>query len=101
VFICTILSSSSKDKNRVVGASNYPNWITFSKSPNSNNDYFQIISYINVRFLYMFFSDDHQSALMYLKNTKVNICNVLIMIDNFNIRNLQYNSQPYIEINDF
>ena len=30
--------------------------------------------------------DDNHSALKYLKDTEANICNVLIMADNFNIR---------------
>ena len=33
------------------------------------------------------YSDKHQLAFKYLKNTKVNICNVLIINGNFNIRN--------------
>ena len=32
------------------------------------------------------YSDSSHSALKYLKNTKVNISNMLIMTDNFNIR---------------
>jgi len=32
------------------------------------------------------YSDDYQSALKYLKDTEVNICNVLIMAGDFNIR---------------
>lgn len=38
------------------------------------------------------YSDDKQSILKYLKNTEVNIHNVLIMTDNFNIRNSIWNS---------
>ena len=33
------------------------------------------------------YSDDNQSALKYLKDTKANIQNVLIMARDFNIRN--------------
>ena len=33
------------------------------------------------------YSDDHQTTLKYLKNTKVNLQNILIMADDFNIRN--------------
>ena len=32
------------------------------------------------------YSDNHQSALNYLKNTKANLYNVLIMASDFNIR---------------
>ena len=37
-------------------------------------------------FLLNIYSDSNQLALKYLKNTKVDIQNVLIMIGNFNIR---------------
>jgi len=33
------------------------------------------------------YSDDYQSALKYLKDTKVNLRNVLIIASDFNIRN--------------
>ena len=33
------------------------------------------------------YSDNHQSALKYLKDTEANIHNVLVMTRNFNIRN--------------
>jgi len=33
------------------------------------------------------YSDDYQSALKYLKDTKVNLWNVLIIASDFNIRN--------------
>ena len=36
-------------------------------------------------------SDSSQIALKYFKNTKANINNVLIMIDNFNIRDSSWN----------
>ena len=37
-------------------------------------------------FLINVYSDNHQSALKYLKNTKVNLNDVLIMTGDFNIR---------------
>ena len=37
-------------------------------------------------FILDIYSDDQQTALKYLKNTKVNLNNILIMTDNFNIR---------------
>ena len=37
------------------------------------------------------YSDSSQSALKYLKNTKANICNVLVMTGNFNIRDNLWN----------
>ena len=33
------------------------------------------------------YSDDQQSALKYLKDTKVNLCNILVIAGNLNIRN--------------
>ena len=32
------------------------------------------------------YSDEYQLVLKYLKNTEVNICNVLVLTGNFNIR---------------
>jgi len=55
-------------------------------------------------------NDDNYSALKYLKNTEANICNVLIMVGNFNIRDsdwdLSYSfhssySNILVEIVDF
>ena len=37
------------------------------------------------------YSDTVQTALKYLKNTKTNICNVLVMAGDFNIRNSSWN----------
>jgi len=36
--------------------------------------------------------DDNHSALKYLKDTEANICNVLIIAGNFNIRNSDWDS---------
>jgi len=45
------------------------------------------------------YSDNHQSALKYLKNTEVNIQNVLIMAGDFNIRNSDWDlSYPFHSI---
>ena len=38
------------------------------------------------------YSDKHQSALRYLKDTEVNIHNVFVMARNFNIRDRNWNS---------
>jgi len=48
-----------------------------------------LISFFNngsMFFLINIYSDDYQSALKYLKNTKVNLHNILIMTGDFNIR---------------
>ena len=38
------------------------------------------------------YSDNHQSTLNYLKDTEVNIHNILIMAGNFNIRDSNWKS---------
>ena len=115
-FVCTIPSSSNEDEDRIVGVPNHPDWIIFSRPLIDNNNYSQVISYIITYLSYMQFSlrknifnhkdicyfsffnnsdiffminvysDDHQSTLKYLKGTEVNLHNVLIMAENFNIR---------------
>ena len=40
----------------------------------------------SIFFMINIYLDDNHSALKYLKDTEANICNVLIMADNFNIR---------------
>ena len=43
MIICVILSSSSKEGDRVVGASNYLNWITFFRTSSDKNNYLKVI----------------------------------------------------------
>jgi len=100
----------------LVGVPNHPNWLTFANNSSNTNDYLRVITYINIRlssfhfsfhkdiynhrdislvsffnnnnifFLINIYSDSSQSALKYLKDTEVDIHNVLIMTDDFNIR---------------
>jgi len=95
---------------------NILNWLTFSREPCSTNDSPRVIIYINVRLsplrfslqkdiinhkdilIASFFNDNiifwimniyshsSHSTLKYLKDTEVNILNLLIMTGNFNIR---------------
>ena len=54
-----------------------------------------LISFFNhsiMCFIINVYSDDQQTTLKYLKNTEVNLNNVLIMIGDFNIRNNIWNS---------
>ena len=44
-------------------------------------------------FILNIYLDDHQSALKYLKNIEANTNNVIIMVDDFNIRDS--NSDPH------
>jgi len=49
--------------------------------------YFSFFNNGNIFFMITLYSGDHQSALKYLKDTEVDIWNILIMAGNFNIRN--------------
>jgi len=47
-------------------------------------------------FIINIYLDKHQMVLKYLKNIKVNICNILVITEDFNIRNRDWNlSYPY------
>ena len=102
----------------LVGIPNHLNWLTFARKPCSSNDYPRVIIYINVRLssfcfslwkdiinykdilLTSFFNDNiifwimniysnsSHSTLKYLKDTEVNITNLLIMTGDFNIRDI-------------
>ena len=106
----------------LVEVPNHPNWITFSRDTLSNCGSSRVISYINVRlsqfcfsswkdifnhrdiscvsffnsgsiyFLVDIYSNSSQIALKYLKDTKININNVLVIVENFNIRDNSWNS---------
>jgi len=111
-----VLSPSNSEGDPLIGTSHHPNWIIFSRTPVDSNDSPRVISYVNIhlsplRFLlrkdiinhkdinlisffnnnmYFFilniYSDSSHIVLKYLKNTEVNIDNVLIMTGNSNIR---------------
>ena len=99
---------------------NHPNWLTFSRNLTNGDNSRSVITYINIMlmplhfllckyifnhrdvscvsffncnfiyFLINVYLDLLQSALKYLKNTEVNIDNVLIMTGDFNIRNYSW-----------
>ena len=101
----------------LVGVSHHSNWIMFTRSPFNQLDYPRVVSFINMCisclcfslkndilnhrdiscisfsnqsstfFIIKIYSDMSQSALKYLKDTKVNIPNVIIITGDFNIRN--------------
>jgi len=115
-FICSIPSSSNRKGEELVGVPNHPNWLTFFRNPSNIHNIPRVIIYINIRlskfcfslgkdifnhryisyvlffncssiyFLINIYSDSSQTALKYLKNTEVNISNVLILTGDFNIR---------------
>jgi len=113
--IQTIPSSRSCEGESLVGVVNHSNWLTFSKSLESESDHPRVVTYVNIRLISLWFalhrdiinhrdlllisffnnnnifwllnvySDSSHIALKYLKDTEVNIQNLLIMIGNFNI----------------
>ena len=116
--IQSIPSSASNEEEVLVGASN---WLSFTRSSTNQSNYPRVIAYINSRLSYLQFSlhrdiinykdillisffsnnifffimniysDTFHSALKYLKDTEVNIDNLIIMTDNFNIRDSLWN----------
>ena len=111
-----IPSSSNCDGEPLMGTSHHPNWIAFARYPSNNNDFPRVISYVNIHlnslhfllckdifdhrdisiisftnndicyYILNIYSDSSHSALKYLKDTEVNINQVLIMTGDFNIR---------------
>ena len=120
--ICSIPSSSNCEGDTLVDVVNYPTWLTFIKSNTTEMDYLRVITYINTRlssFCFSFckdiidhrdilhtsffnnsklfwlmniYSDSSHSALKYLKDTEVNLYNLLIMMGNFNIKDSLWDS---------
>ena len=125
-IICSILSSTSSKEEVLVGAPHHLNWLSFARLPATQLDFPRVLAYINIClssfcffpcrdiinhrdillisffsnnvcfFIVNIYSDTSHSTLKYLKNTKVNINNLLIMIGNFNIRDWLWDpSFPY------
>jgi len=116
--IWSILSSISCEGEELVVVPNHPNWSIFSRNSSQVGNSPRVITYINtyisslhfslqnnilnhrdisyisffnyssIYFLINIHSDLSQTALKYLKNTEVNINNVLIMTGDFNIRDI-------------
>jgi len=124
--VCSIPSLTNCKGDALVGIVNHPNWLTFTRKLESMNNFSRVAIYVNIKlyslrfslcrdiinfkdiFLVSFFnnndifwlmnvySDSSYSALKYLKDTEVNICNLLIMTSNFNICNNLWDSfYPY------
>ena len=119
--IRSISSSTSCKKDILVGVLYHPNWTIFSRTSLYVSESPRVITYINIcisslcfslqndilnhrnlsyisffnqnssYFLINIYSDLSQLALKYLKNTEVNINNILIMTEDFNIRNSFWN----------
>ena len=114
--ICKIPSFLSHNGESLMGTNHYPNWILFTRFLLERLDSPRVIIYINIRLSSLYFllckdiinhrdiilisffnnnicyyimnvySDSSHFALKYLKDTEVNIDNVLIMTGDFNIR---------------
>ena len=117
-FIQSIPSFISYEGEELVGVPNYPNWTIFSRNSFQAYNSLKVITYINIcifslhfslwndilshrdiscisffncgsiYYLINIYSDLSQSALKYLKDTKININNVFIMTGDFNIRDI-------------
>jgi len=121
-----IPSFSNCDGKPLIGTSHHPNWIVFARYSLNNNDFPRVLSYVNIRlnplrflfckdifdhrdiniisfsnnnicyYILNIYSDSLHSALKYLKDTEVNVNNVLLMTGDFNIRdNLWDPSFPF------
>ena len=120
--IHAIPSSKSRDGKELVRVPNHSNWLVFTNSSSNIHDYSRVITYVNIRlssfqfslckdvlnhrdislisffinnnifFLINIYSDSLLSAFKYLKDTEVDIPNVLIITDNFNIRDSFWDS---------
>ena len=117
-----IPNSSNCKGDTLVGVVNHPNWLTFVRSNTSETDYPRVVAYINIRlssfcfslckdiidhrvillisffnkgdlfWLMNVYSDSFHSDLKYLKDTKVNLHNLLIITGDFNIRDSLWDS---------
>jgi len=124
--ICKIPSSIDHKGESLMGTNHHPNWILFARFLLKRSDSPRVITYINIHLsslwfllrndiinhrdislIYFFnnnvcyyimnvYSNSSHSALKYLKDTEVNIDNILLMTGNFNIRdNLWDSSFPF------
>ena len=122
-FIQSIPSFISYEGEELVGVPNYPNWTIFSRNSFQVCNSLKVITYINIcifslhfslwndilshrdiscisffncgsiYYLINIYSDLSQSALKYLKDTKININNVFIMTGDVNIRDIFLGSE--------
>ena len=130
--ICKIPSSSDCKGEPLMETNHHPNWILFARILLERSDSPRVIAYINICLSSLWFllckdiidhrdiilisffnnnvcyyimnvySDSSHSALKYLKDTEVNINNVLLITGDFNIRDSLWDSSfPfYLSISD-
>jgi len=114
--ICKIPSSLDCKGETLIETTHHHNWLLFARIPSERSDSPRVIAYINIRlssfrfllckdiinhrdiilisflnnhvcyYIINVYSASSHSALKYLKNTEVNIDNVLLMTGDFNIR---------------
>ena len=117
-----ILSTLSCKGKPLMGTCHHPNWISFTRIPSDNKDFLRVITYINIRlsslcfllckdifnhrdislisflnnnvchYILNIYSDSSHLALKYLKDTEVNINNIILMTGDFNIRDSLWDS---------
>ena len=115
-IIRSISSLTCSKEEVLARASHHPNQLFFVRPPVTQSDFPRVLDYINIRlssfyfslcrdiinhrdillisffinnicsFIMNIYSDASHSTLKYLKNTEMNINNLLIMTSNFNIR---------------
>jgi len=108
--IYSIPSFKSRKGKDLVGVLSHPNWLMFANNTSNINDYLRVITYVNIRlsvfcfslwkniynhrdilpvfffnnnkvfFLINIYSDLLQLALKYLKDTEVDVYNVLVIL---------------------
>ena len=116
-----ILSTLCNEGEPLMDTCHHPNWITYARIPSTDSDFPRVIAYINTClssfhfllhkdiinhrdislisffnnnvcfYILNIYSDSLHSALKYLKNTEVNIDNVILMTSDFNIRDRLWN----------
>ena len=116
-----IPSTSNCEGEPLMGSNHHPNWISFARITLDNKDFSRVITYINIRlsplcfllckdiinyrdislisffnnnicyYILNVYSDSSYLALKYLKDTEVNIDNVVLMTGDFNIRDSLWN----------
>ena len=117
-----IPSNSNSNGEPLTGTSHHPNWITFTRIPSEKKDFPRVLAYVNIRLFSLHFllrkdiinhrdislisffnnntcfhimnvySDSSHTALKYLKDTEVNIDNIVLMAGDFNIRDSLWDS---------
>jgi len=115
--IRSISSSADSEGVLLVGIVNHPNWLAFARELDTTNDCPRVMIFINIRlssFCFSFrkdiidhrdiilvsfffnsklfwvmnvYSDSSHSVIKYLKDTEINIYNLLVMTRDFNIHN--------------